>query len=170
MDQSVSLKTTDKRLVSWHLTVVLVLLAVQSILAWRLMCRYSVTVNEAGHIPAGLAVCVQGDFSLYCVNPPAAKVLAAIPVLLRNDVSLTALQARSGQYGRDEFLVGYLFSESNRVNYHDLVVSARSVGLLWLYGGGLLLWRFAKELYGNIAGITAVALWVSEPRRRRGRL
>jgi hypothetical protein len=46
------------------------------------------TRNEVAHVPAGLAVWQAGTFSLYRVNPPLPRMLAALPPLLaRPDTS-----------------------------------------------------------------------------------
>lgn len=142
--------------------IVVALLCFQAVAAWGLITNYSATVNETGHIPAGLIIWYQRDFSLYNVNPPLAKVVATAPLILRNDISLGALLAPRTS-ARDEFVIGQLFSEMNSEVYHEIIITARASGIVWLFFGGLLLWRFAFEMFGRYAGLAAVALWVTEP-------
>src|SRR5579875_1359209 len=43
-----------------------------------------VTVDEVGHLAAGVAHWETGNFSPYRVNPPLVRMLAALPVLAAN--------------------------------------------------------------------------------------
>jgi hypothetical protein len=143
--------------------LVVAILSLQAAAASFVMRRDSVTVNECAHIPAGLAEWYEGDFSLYNVDPPLPRMLATAPLLLRGNVSLAALRGHDHRQRRPEWPVGHLFSETNRANYHEIVITARLVGLAWLAAGGYLLWRFATELHGRRAGIAALCFWATEP-------
>lgn len=142
---------------------VVALLCVQAVAAFGLMTRYSVTIDEAAHIPSGLSIWYDRDFSLYNVNPPLAKAVATVLLVLRDDVSVGFLLAPRVPQLRDEFAIACLFSEMNRAAYQKQVVTARLAGLFWLFGGGFLLWRFASQLYGPASGLIALAMWVTEP-------
>src|ERR1700727_2401415 len=58
------------------------LLIVHVALVARIGYVSSPTMDEAGHLPAGLSHWVSGRFDLYRVNPPLVRSLAAVPVLL----------------------------------------------------------------------------------------
>ncbi len=39
------------------------------------------TIDEVGHLAAGIGIWHGGRFDLYCVNPPLVRMVAALPVL-----------------------------------------------------------------------------------------
>ena len=147
----------------WHLVCGAALLCYQTYTASVLSRKCSVTLNELAHIPAGLAAWEYGDFSLYNVNPPLARLFATIPLLSYDDLSLAALSIPHGADRREEFMVGAVFCETNSKNYHDLVVSCRLAGIIWVFLGGLVVWAFASEAIGPHAGLASVGFWVGQP-------
>ena len=50
------------------------------LLAWS-ATRHSPTLNEPGHLVAGISYWKFGRFELYRVNPPLVKLIAALPVM-----------------------------------------------------------------------------------------
>ena len=51
-----------------------------------------VTVDEVGHIPAGVAIWRNGSVHAYCVNPPLGRMVAALPVLLAHPEAGSAMR------------------------------------------------------------------------------
>src|SRR5882724_5385174 len=85
---------------------------------------HSPTRNEIAHVPTGLTCWEYGDFRLYCVNPPLAKMLATLPTLL--------LQPRTDGVGssdapgdRSEWQAAQVFANDNASIYFNLISSAR---------------------------------------------
>ena len=58
------------------------LLACHALLLARGAAIHSPTVDEIGHLPAGLSHWTFGRFDLYRVNPPLVRSIAAVPVFL----------------------------------------------------------------------------------------
>ena len=139
------------------------LLAVQLVGALVLVVRSSATRNEPAHLAAGLALWHQSDPWVYCVNPPLARLLIAAPVVLDATISTQALSRARSKGGREEFRLGFALSQENRAHFHRYIVLARIAGLGWMLVGGVLLYRFASELFGRVAGVVATGLWTTDP-------
>src|SRR5260370_6029474 len=67
---------------STHRTVAL-LLAMMALLSGGAARRESVTVDEVAHIGAGVSYLQKLDLRMNEEHPPVAKVLAALPLILR---------------------------------------------------------------------------------------
>ena len=61
---------------------VIVLLFIHSVLLTYSAYVHSPTLNEPGHLVAGLSHWKFGRFEVYRVNPPLVKLIAALPVAL----------------------------------------------------------------------------------------
>jgi hypothetical protein len=106
------------------------------------------TRNEVAHVPAGLSYWDTGSFRLYNVNPPLWKMLATLPTLLLNPkVDEIQPPVKPGQ--RAEWEAARRFANDNAPNYFDLIWSARLAGVLWSVAGGVVIFRWASELYGR---------------------
>jgi hypothetical protein len=125
--------------------------------------RWNFTVvDEMAHVPAGISHWQTWDFSLYRVNPPLARMLAALPVLLARPYTTYAhLNQIPG--ARADWTVGRDFAELNAPRYFDLICLARLPGVLWSLLGAWIINRWCRELYGDWAGCLGVALWVFDP-------
>src|SRR5262249_48515369 len=92
--------------------LVAALLVVHSaLLAWE-GWRASPTVDEVGHLPAGLSHWKFSRFDLYRVNPPLVRMLAASPLLFL-DPHTEWRNYYVGPYSRTEFTVGSDFAAAN---------------------------------------------------------
>lgn len=117
-----------------------------------------VTVDEFGHVPAGLAHWQTGNFSCYRVNPPLTRMLAVLAVLPVQPASdYTRLRDSVG--ARPEWDVGRDFMNANASRYFMLVKLARNVGIAWSLLGAWLVFHWSRELYGPTAGLVALVMW-----------
>jgi hypothetical protein len=124
--------------------------------------RNFVVLDEAGHIPAGIAHWQTGSFSVYRVNPPLPRMLAALPALAaRPKTEYRRLSEVAGI--RTEFALGSDFARRNAGRYLDIVRLARLPGVAWSLLGAFLVWRWARDLYGDGAGLLGAAIWCFEP-------
>src|SRR5436190_1873402 len=82
-----------------------VLLALHSSLLGWSAWRQSPTLDEIGHLPAGILLWQYGRFDLYRVNPPLVRAVAAIPALLA-DVKTDWHRLSSDPRNRPEWAVG----------------------------------------------------------------
>ena len=106
----------------------------------------SPTYDEVGHIQAGVSYWKTWDFSDYRANPPLAKLLQALPVLLIHpDRDVLDIRA-------DEV-----------TTLVRVVNTARLAGIAWSLLGAWAIFRWANDLYGSAAGCLGLALWCFEP-------
>lgn len=145
-----------------HLSIALALLAIQAGLLAHLAERYSPTVDEIGHLAAGLFTWEFGGFDLFRVNPPLVRTIATCPVwFVGPETDWSAY--RSGLTERPEWALGRDLMRANGERSFRYFTWARwtliPLGLL----GGAVCYRWAGELYGAPAGLTALALWCFSP-------
>ena len=120
------------------------------------------TIDETGHIPAGLHHWNQGTFELYRVNPPLPRMIATLPVLLANpNTDFGSLNDVPGQ--RLEWTANKRFAENNKDRYIELIRIARLAGILWSLLGAWIAMRWSSELFGQRAGLLALVLWCFGP-------
>lgn len=134
--------------------------------AFAILCVHGLrwdtpTVDEFAHLPSGWYTLQTGRFDLFPLNPPLVKVLSALPLLAigpRLDPG-----ARIENTGWYPWLYGTGFMERNRAEYDRIFLLARlpvlALGLLL----GWLVFRWARELYGDEAGLVALLLTVFFP-------
>ncbi len=124
--------------------------------------RQFLVVDETAHVPAGLSHWKTGEFGLYRVNPPLPRMIAVVPLLFdRSRFDFDRVQASPGT--RVDFEVGRDFAKFHGDRYLSLVRKARYAGIGWSVLGGLLIFRWSKELYGAAAGLVSSALWFFDP-------
>ena len=100
--------------VCWSGRVLAAMLAVHALLLGWGAFLHSPTYDEAAHLPAGIRHWTHGDFELFRVNPPLARMVAALPVLLmRPEVDWTLLERPSVPGQRLDFGVGRRFIAAN---------------------------------------------------------
>ncbi len=126
--------------------------------AWK---NYA-TIDEVGHIAAGLDHWATGRYRMYNVNPPLARMVAVLPVLgMAADTS--RVRAVYGPGVRSEFLSGYSFASDNGDRYLSMLRAARLAGVAWSVIGAVIVLCWARRLYGGPAGCLALAMWCFEP-------
>ena len=124
--------------------------------------RHFVVLDEVGHVPAGISHWQTGDFSLYRVNPPLARMLATLPVLLarplHNLCSSRSLAWHACRLDRRTRL-----RRAQRPALPGPGFPGRLPGILWSFLGAWIIYLWGRELYGGWAGCLGVALWVFDP-------
>ena len=130
------------------------LLAAFAVLCAHGLRRDSPTVDEFAHLPAGYWTLKTGRFDLFPLNPPLVKVLSALPVLALDPAVDTASPVENT--GWFPWVFGTGFMERNRPIYDRIFLLGRlpvvALGLLL----GLLAFLWARELYGDEAGLVAL--------------
>jgi hypothetical protein len=79
--------------------------------AWLL--TYSATEIEPAFLACGISALKEGRIDLYRVNPPLARLAAAIPACLNSSCRDDWMDALYSQEGRPEFEVGTNFLRAN---------------------------------------------------------
>jgi hypothetical protein len=120
------------------------------------------TRNEVAHIPAGISCWTTESFSLYRVNPPLWRMLAVLPVFAARP-NTECIEFSDAPGVREEWVVARRFADANALNYRELIFLARLVGVGWSVLGGLLVYRWAGQLYGKLAALLGLCLWCFEP-------
>lgn len=112
------------------------------------------TWDELPHSAAAYRYVVRGDFRLNPEHPPVIKLLAGLP-LLGLDVVETA-ELPPGAYWDSTFV--------NEDNLHAPIVRwARYPVSAFCMALAVLVWRIARQLYGSLAGLVALALVAFHP-------
>jgi dolichyl-phosphate-mannose-protein mannosyltransferase len=135
------------------------LLAAHAVLSGWAALRTSVTFDENFHLPAGVMIVERGDYTGSVAQPPLAKILYALPAIALGAHLPTAAAMATG----DEGTIGESFMRQNAARFTALYLAARMVGILFSLALALLVWQWARVLYGEWAGTLAAALYTLCP-------
>lgn len=124
--------------------------------------RHSPTLNEPGHLAAGLAIWEFGRVEVYRVNPPLTRTIAALPVLAAGyHMDWSAFSEGPG--ARPEFALGADFVKANGERSIRLFTLARWACIPISLIGGTFCFLWGRELYGTAAGLVSLSLWCFDP-------
>ncbi len=137
----------------------LLLAAQAGLLVWS-SSQHSPSLDEVGHMAAGLSRWYFGRFDIYCVNPPLTSTVATLPVFLSNP--------RTDWEGwgldiRPEWHIGMRFIEANGPKAFWYFTLARWGCVPLILLGGYFCYRWSTELWGRASGFTALLLWTFSP-------
>ena len=141
------------------LAAVIALLAMHAALAVWGAAMNSVTFDENFHVPAGVVAVARGDFLTSAVNPPLVKAMFGAAALAAG----ARLPADSAIAEIEQSVVGESFMRRNADRYHHVFFAARLVVVLLSVLLGLLVWYFARRLYGGRAAVLALAFYAFAP-------
>lgn len=119
----------------------------------------SPVLDELAHLAAGLGHWEFGTFDLYRVNPPLVRMIAALPPMAAGVETDWMGGWADDPYSRPEFGLGRRLPVINGPRTFWLFTLARWGCLPFAWLGGWVCFRWARELYGDAAGLTALALW-----------
>ena len=140
------------------------LLAFMSLQMLAVVWRKSITVDEIVMIPAAYYHLAAGNCQLVHEHPPLSKILAAVPLLFlqpdENDPRKFgyAPDSAEGKWNRSE-----RFWEDNPRLFESISFWARVPMTALTILTGVLVFAFARDLFGDIAAVLAVALFALEP-------
>lgn len=124
---------------------------------------WSAVWDEPGHLVAGLNHWRYGDFRVYAVNPPLARVWATLPVMLFEQPTVPTLNSGDVPSLRREFELGSRFFDTQGSSAIRSLRIARIANLVWAVAGTWLMWWITRKLFSDIAGIVAAVLWAFCP-------
>ena len=145
------------------------LLLLMALLAGGAARRESVTVDEVAHTGAGVSYLQKLDMRMNEEHPPLAKVLAAIPLVIRrahadySDISWTF----SGERMFNQYLGEWVFGHSFLLRWNDPISTlwwARVPMLLVTLVLGFVLYSFGSKLGGSPwGGLLCLVAFVTTP-------
>jgi len=129
--------------------------------AFALQCgiaalRDSITADEFVHLPVGLYMLTHLDFSPDPINPPLARLIPALPLL----VDRPTFDPRPGI---PHWAMGYHLMAGNVEEYPRLFLAPRMVIIAQSLLLGLLIFHWATTLHGTSAGLVALFLFAFSP-------
>lgn len=141
--------------------VISLLLIHAALLAWG-ATRHSFAWTEAGLLPAGILHWRTGSFEHFRVNPPVLRMFATLPVLAMAP-DLTAPPSERDPRVRSEWGLASSFVGANGKRSLWMITVARWTCIPISLLGAWICYRWATELFGQRAGLLAVALWCFSP-------
>jgi hypothetical protein len=142
-------------------TAAAILITHTVLLGWTAF-RQSPTFNEMAHLAAGVSYWRLGGFDIYAVNPPLTRLIAAVPVILCHpNMNWEHFHCEPG--GRPEFQLGWDFMAANAANAAWFCTLARWACLSFSLFGGVICFKWARELWGAKAALLALIIWCFSP-------
>lgn len=124
----------------------------------------SICYDEGAHLSAGIAYLRYGEFGIYNLSPPTARMLGALPVYLLEPMEIPPAKPMIGAPPGSRAWAYYdLFQEQNLDRLHRMVVLARLFSLPVSLLGAILIWWTSRGLFGRAAGLLSLALWSLSP-------
>ena len=118
--------------------------------------------DEWGHLVAGISHWQLGTFDLYRVNPPLVRSIAAAPVVLAEpSTDWSSYDSRAGMRSERQIREDFIQQNGGQVFWLFTIARWACIPFSWL--GAYVCCRWAKELYGEKAGVMAVVLWCFSP-------
>ncbi len=145
---------------------VVVLLAIFTLTAWLSLRGDAPTIDEPTHVMAGFSYLDTGDFRLNPEHPPLAKMWAALPLALGGveSISPTSTRWRLGRQRELGFeFVNGSFEDRQRRDPAIHLVPARTAMVLLGVALGLVVYAWAREMWGRAGALTTLALFAFSP-------
>ena len=141
--------------------LILVLIIHTVLLAWGAW-QHSASWDEVGHLAAGLSHWESGTFDLYRVNPPLVRMVATLPVVvLRPETEWHRFPSDARWCA--EWAFGREFFQANGERSLQYLALARWTCIPFSLLGAWTCFRWARDLYGQAAGMMAATLWCLSP-------
>ncbi|MFN2576751.1 MAG: ArnT family glycosyltransferase [Pyrinomonadaceae bacterium] len=139
----------------------LTLMAVQMLVV---ISRKSITVDEIVMIPSGYYHVAAGNAELVHEHPPFSKIIAALPLLFLQPAEILPEQIKAAPgSGEEKWAYEERFWENNPDKFLSLSFWPRVCMIGLAVASGLLIFRFARDLFGRLAAMLAVTLFALEP-------
>jgi len=151
--------------------IALCLLAFVFLIAVFSIKNDSLTMDEVVHLPAGYSYLTQKDMRLNPEHPPLIKDLGALPLLFINASANSAQEKikfpseisawKNDINGQWDFGRYFLYGIGNPAD--KMILWGRMPMILILIMLGFFIFKWAKELFGNKAGLLALFLFSFSP-------
>lgn len=131
---------------------------------FTVIARKSITNDETVLIPSAYYHLVARNSQLVHEHPPLCKILAAIPLLfIQPDEANPSLIAAAANSSERDWAYEESFWQDNRPLFTAISFWARVPMIFLTLLLGVLIFRFAQELFGKRAAVLAVFLFAFEP-------
>ena len=159
--QQLLLQPLSRRPADLLCAAILLLMAVNFL---TVIPQKSVSIDETLMIPAGYYHLTTGDFRPVGEHPPLAKLLAAVPLLFTGTVAPPVEDKDFGSKAYNDYNNLYWkFWRANREQVDKLSFWSRVPLVALTIGLGVLIFIYARRLFGARAALFAVALFSIEP-------
>lgn len=139
------------------------LLAIMGLQMLTVISRKSITVDELVMIPSAYYHLVDGDFQFVNEHPPLSKILAAVPLLFIQPNEQKIDATNSPGIDDPEWATLSTFWDRNAKTFAAISFWTRVPLILLTLGLGILIFTFARTLFGPRTAVFAVALFSLEP-------
>jgi len=143
------------------------LLVYMAVLSGGAALRESATIDEIAHIGAGVSYLQKLDLRFNEEHPPLAKVLAALPLVVRGTrADYSSIIWTSSQDFFSDFLGQWVFGDWLLNRWNDRVSTlalARLPMLLLTLLLGCVIYIYARRLGGPWAGLLSLSVYASSP-------
>ena len=145
-------------------TLCFALLLLMALNLFGAIARKNITNDEIVHIPAGYYHLVAGDFQVNNEHPPLIKMWAVLPLLFiqPNESPLTEAELQ-GNFVSLTWSYDERFWQSNHALFETISFWSRAMMVVLTVVLGILIFIFARDLFGERAAVFAVALYSIEP-------
>ena len=140
-----------------------ILIAIAVFFAAASIRNDSQIVDEIPHVGSGYSYLVKQDMRLNPEHPPLAKALSAIPLLLL-DLKHTAFSSEHWQSMiNSQWEFGRLLIYNSGNNADDITFYSRLPMLLFYVLAAVIMFRWGKELYGEMGAMLGLILFLFSP-------
>lgn len=139
------------------------LLTVMSLQMLAVISRKCITTDEIVHIPAGYYHLVAGDFELNNEHPPLVKMWAALPLLFVQPDEPPAPNTEDENFMERTYGFHARFWQANKGRFESVTFWPRVMMIPITLALGVLIFVFARKLFGDTAAVISVGLYVLEP-------
>ncbi len=140
------------------------LLSVMSIQMLAAARHKSISTDEVVHIPAGYYHLALGDFQFLNLHPPIPMMIGALPLLFMQPGEMSAAERQ--QIPHDDsyvFVVSARFWTPNGTFFRAASFRTRIPMIAFTVLFGIVIFLFTRRLFGETAGLIALALFTLEP-------
>ena len=140
------------------------LLVVMGLQMFAVIRRKSITVDEILMIPSAYYHLTSANFQLVNEHPPLAKLVAGVPLLFVQPEEARPDQMNAPAGSPDAKWAYYdSFWENNRDRFEPLSFWPRTGMIALTLALGIVIFWFARELFGDRVAVIATALFTLEP-------
>ena len=139
------------------------LLLLMAVNLFAAISRKSITNDEIVHIPAGYYHLVAGEFQLNNEHPPLVKMWAALPLLIVQPDEPPAPKTEDENFMERTWGFHERFWHANQARFQTVTFWPRVMMIPITLALGVLIFVFARKLFGETAALISVGLYVLEP-------